>query len=260
MLLWGIGVSASYDNHFDQNKKWDFARYFFGRFADALIFYSDYPISKYLSRGFKQERLFVAHNTTAVSQDICLTAEKNSFLFVGTLYAEKGLAALLRAYQQAAMSEPDMPVLYIIGDGPEKGNIEKLIRELGLAGKVFLKGAIYDMEALKPYYETALACVSPNQAGLSVLTSMGHGVPFVTEKNAITGGEIFNLRHMATGFIYEGGAGALAKTLSWIVNNKLATNDIGRNARDFYVNNRTPEHMAAALADAIESAVRQNQA
>ena len=47
-VAWGIGVSASYNKNYDSDNSYEWFRYFIFRRADANIFYSDYPISKYL--------------------------------------------------------------------------------------------------------------------------------------------------------------------------------------------------------------------
>ena len=91
LILWGIGVRASYENTFDAKTKMDIIRFFFTRKADALLFYSSYPIKKYVNQGFAEEKLFVANNTV----DAPFTAEKtftrNQLLFIGTLYKAKGM-------------------------------------------------------------------------------------------------------------------------------------------------------------------------
>ena len=43
------------------------------------------------------------------------------------------------------------------------------------------------------FYNRAIMSISLNQAGLSVLNSFAHGVPFVTMNNAASGGEKFNI-------------------------------------------------------------------
>jgi glycosyltransferase involved in cell wall biosynthesis len=258
LTYWGIGVSASYKNRFDENKRWDCLRFFFGRKSDSIVFYSDYPVKKYVKAGFDRNKLFVANNTTNVSDNLNPNVKKESFLFVGTLYKQKGLEVLLSAYcALEGISRTDLPVLNIVGEGPERQFIEQWISENGMNDKVFLHGAIYDTEILRTFYEGAMVCISPNQAGLSVLTSMGYATAFVTEKNAITGGEIFNIENMINGIIYEGGAGELTATLQWIINNKEKVVEMGKMAKQHYDQSRTPQLMANSLMDAVKYALKE---
>src|SRR5690606_28214771 len=93
-ILWGIGVSASYENKLDSKTTWDRVRFFFAKKADAILFYSSYPIKKYIENGIAREKLFVANNTVAIDEHFNLAETENSktdFLFIGTLYPQKGI-------------------------------------------------------------------------------------------------------------------------------------------------------------------------
>lgn len=46
-------------------------------------------------------------------------------------------------------------------------------------------GGVYNDEELVSYFEKAIICIFPDQAGLSVLKSIGYGVPYVMHKDAI---------------------------------------------------------------------------
>jgi glycosyltransferase involved in cell wall biosynthesis len=257
LTYWGIGVTASYKNRFDQSKKWDRLRYFFAKRADSLVFYSDYPINKFVKAGFDPKKLFVANNTTNVSANKNGEVKKESFLFVGTLYKQKGIEVLLEAYKNLnGIPRHQLPLLNIIGEGPERLYIEDWIKENDMQKNVFLHGAIYDVEELRHFYEKSIACISPNQAGLSVLTSMGYATVFVTEKNAITGGEIFNIKDKVNGIIYSGGVNELQEKLIWIITNKEKAIEMGKNAGEHYYKNRMPEHMANSLVDAVNCALK----
>ncbi|MFB6457668.1 glycosyltransferase family 4 protein [Chitinophaga sp. Hz27] len=250
LIYWGIGVSASYKNKFDENKRWDFLRYYFMRKADALVFYSNYPVEKYAQKGFSKESLFVAHNTVAVNPTIKDTPTKDSILFVGTLYKEKGISELLEAYQEAFNKSTNLPILNIIGGGDELENISNWVKENRLENQIKLLGPIYDNTVLESYFMRAFACISPSQAGLSVLTSMAYGVPFITRHDAITGGERLNIDNNKTGILYREYQD-LVQILSDIKDNGKKYITMGESAKEFYYNNRTPEHMVAGFVDAI---------
>lgn len=250
-INWGIGVSASYNKKFDENKKFDFVRHFIYKMSDASIFYSDYPISKYLSAGFDKSSLFIANNTTAVSYNENIEYEKNSILFIGTLYRAKKIYDLLEAYKEASSELKNIVPLNIIGDGDEYNNIKQWINDNGFEKCIKLVGPLFDQEKLEAYFRRAYACISPGQAGLSVLTSMGYGTPFVTQRDAITGGEIFNIDNGKTGVLYNESK-ELKDIILDISNCPSKYLEMGKEARSYYVANRSPEQMADSIIEAIE--------
>lgn len=253
-ILWGIGVSASYSNKLDSKSTWDKVRFFFAKKADAILFYSDYPIKKYVANGIDAHKLFVANNTVAIDEQFSLVdvnQDKSDFLFIGTLYAQKGIDVLLEAYIELAQAV-SLPVLHIIGAGPMEPVLKNMIEKNNLQEKVLLHGAIYDAKVLVNYFSKSLVCISPTQAGLSVLMSMGYGVPFLTCSGAITGGEIFNIKDGENGILFDGTNKGLQNKMEWVIQNKEQMIKMGRAAKQHYDNSRKPVDMANAIKDAIE--------
>lgn len=250
-IFWSIGVSASYNKKFDQDNKLDFIRNFIFKFADGIIFYSDYPVNKYIKNRFNPKSLFVANNTTEVSFNEKLSFEKNSILFIGTLYRQKRIYELLESYKKASSIIENIMPLIIIGDGLEYNNIKKWIFDNELKTKIKLLGAIFSQKELEQYFRKAYACISPGQAGLSVLTSMGYGTPFITRKDAITGGEIFNIKNNINGILYNNDD-ELTDIIIEINYNNLKYLDLGIKAREFYIENRLPIHMVKGFSSAIK--------
>lgn len=252
VIFWSLGVSASYNSGFDERSTWDKARAFFYSKADALAFYTDYPIKKYIKMGIPKEKMFEAPNTVEV-HPIKEKIVKNTILFIGTLYRAKGIQTLLEAYR-SLNDDYDLPLLNIIGKGPDYEFIKEWINDNALSEKIHLQGAIYDIDEKAKFFGKALACISPSQAGLSVLESMGYGVPFVTTKNAITGGEIFNVHNGIDGIIMETES-ELEGILADISKNPSKYINMGKKAQIFYNENRTPQHMADGLWNAIQYAM-----
>lgn len=250
LAFWGIGVSASYDKHFDTVTKWDNVRDFFYKKADAQIFYTDYPIEKYVRRGYQRETLFVAPNTVEV-ESFDEKAERTNLLFIGTLYAQKGIMNLLEAYRRAYDSNNNLPRLDIIGKGPDSEKVKSWIEDNGLQSNITMHGAIYDKKQKARFFEKSLACISPMQAGLAVLESIGYATAFVTTKNAITGGEIFNVENGKSGILLDD-IEQLSATILDIANNPQKYITMGQTGREHYKKCRKPSDMAQGFIDAVE--------
>ncbi len=255
-IPWGIGVPASYNVKYDSPTKSAMLFYLLAKWADASVFYSDYPRNKYIKMGVDGNKLFVAHNTVEIydMEDNIIKSERNNLLFVGSLYKQKGIGLLLEAYLQASNNNPNLLPLYIIGGGEEYDNISRWISDNKLNQKVHLEGAIYDEKKLASYFMSARACVSPNQAGLSVQKSMGYGVPFVTKEDAITGGEIFDVVDGDTGVLYRNDS-QLVDIILDISNNPDKYSKMGIHGRKFYKDYRTVDLMAQGAINAINYVV-----
>lgn len=243
-----IGVSASYDKGFDEHKEWDRIRKFFYSKAAALAFYTDYPIAKYEALGVPREKMFVAPNTVAVSP-IVDSVKKNTIIVIGTLYRQKGIQSLLDVYKELRFT-CKLPLLNIIGKGPDYDFINQWIIDNNMQDLIVLRGAIYDIKEKAKYFAQALACISPKQAGLTVLESMGYGVPFVSTRNAVTGGELQNVHNGIDGVVMDSETD-LVGVIRDISTNPDKYIAMGERAKEFYDNNRTPVHMAQGLYDAV---------
>ena len=246
-----LGVSASYSKGYDQHKKWDKIRAFFYKRASALAFYTDYPLEKYEKLGIPRERMFVAPNTVSVAPSQ-ITAKKDSILMIGTLYREKGVQLLLDAYF-SLRDKICLPHLYIVGNGPDYEIIKDWVISNKMTDIIHLEGAVYSVSEKAKYFARAIACISPKQAGLTVLESMGYGVPFVTSSAAITGGEILNIHNGEDGVILNDEKD-LVKVVEDIAVNPTKYFLMGQKAKNFYDNNRTIDHMANGLWQAIQYA------
>lgn len=250
IILWGIGVRASYNSNYGEKNNWDKVRYYLMRKADAVLFYSSDPIKKYLAEGFQKEKLRVANNTVLVD-NINTNLKRETLMFIGTLYKQKRIYELLDSYLEAKKENENVPNLEIIGDGDEYHNIKSWLQKNGLENNVFLRGKIFDETILRDYFSAALACISPGQAGLSVLKSMGYGVPYISKEKAITGGEIFNIEHNISGILYQNDS-QLKDIILDITTNKAKYIEMGIRAKKHYEEFRKPADMANGIIEAIE--------
>lgn len=252
LLFWGIGVSS--DGGYDMDKRFDWLRFAIARRADGLIFYSDYPVKKYHKKGgIPITKMTVAHNTISIHQkEYNPKLNRDRFLFVGTLYKSKKIFELLDAYKLAHSQTNNLPELDIIGNGSEFDNIKSWANKENLTDKIHLHGSITGDDNLLPFFERAIACISPGQAGLSVLTSLAFGVPFITRNDSITGGERFNVRHQKTGFLYDS-MEELSDLLVRLHFNRSEANQMGHVAHKFYAEHRTMPQMVKSFEKIIKN-------
>lgn len=256
LISWDIGLHVSYNKKYNLTKDPDLKDRIFQSIqdhCDACIFYMPQPIEYWKKYSKIDERkYFVAHNTVKVAEFEKLQPieKRDKFLFVGTLYQQKGLGELIEAYAKAKESCNNLPKLYIVGKGPERDIIDSLIKEKGLEEAVVMTGAIYEEDVLKEFFLTSLLCISPKQAGLSVQKSMGYGVPFVTRPDAITGGERLDIIDKENGYFYET-VEELTTILVKAVKNPVEIENMSNNARNYYLKYASPEKMAQGALDAI---------
>ena len=255
LIPWTIGIRASYKRLYSLTKKKGIIDLIYGMLLnrfDSVIFYMQQPIP-FWQRIINEEKIFVAHNTVDVL-DIGPRQLNhiNSILFIGSLYKEKMIYELIEAYILAKknINAKDFFTLNIVGKGEEYSNIKLFIKEKKLTNSIFLLGPIYDEVQISKLFTKSLLCISPNQAGLSVLKSMGYGVPFVTRENAITGGERLNIINNFNGILYNSQA-ELVDIISNSFLNKQEYIEMGRNAKEYYMSNATPKHMVNGFIEAI---------
>lgn len=255
LVTWCLGVHASYTRPYDLSKDPDIQDRIFEEIqvhADACVVYMPEPIEYWKKyRKIDEKKFFVAHNTVSVlPYNSSKITPRNIILFVGTLYKQKGIGELLESYAKAKERVSALPKVKIVGKGPEKDDIESRVRQLNLEDDVELTGAIYEEEKLKDYFVQSVICVSPKQAGLTVLKSLGYGVPFVTRTDAITGGEKTNVIPGKTGFLYKT-EDELIDIICDTATNPQKFAAMSETAMNYYNTEASPERMAQGVVDAI---------
>lgn len=116
-----------------------------------------------------------------------------NLIHIGRLVPWKKTDLLLRAVCILTKEFPDIN-LVIIGDGPQKKELEKLTKELGIEMNVQFAGAIYDSKELGKFLLNADIYVLAGMGGLSINEAMAFGKPVIcsvcdgTEKDLVRDG------------------------------------------------------------------------
>ncbi len=254
VVSWGIGFRCSYTHPYETKRKHSLLDKVYQMLlskCDANIFYMEKSKEFWSGTKLGMENVFVAPNTTDVIDIPFVPEKKKDFLFVGTLYKGKGLDILLETFKQFKETCSSNTSLFIVGGGELEDELKKYVGENELEESVIFTGPIYEESVIAKYFQRSLLCFSPTQAGLSVPKSLGYGVPFVTRKNAITGGELYHITDDFNGILYTDNA-ELKEIMLDAVSNRSKYIDMGRNAKDYYDNNATVYHKAKGAMDAFD--------
>jgi glycosyltransferase involved in cell wall biosynthesis len=188
-----------------------------------------------LAAGFAADRIIRIPNGIDVSRfrprdPVVFLAQGTgpTLLFVGRLHAQKNLQVLLRAAAELSSLWPNLRVV-LVGDGPERGRLEGLTRDLGLEERVRFAGEVPDV---LPFLHAADLFVHPSRAeGMpgALLEAMACGLPCVATR---IGGTVDIITDGEDGILIPPGddrllAGAIGRLLGDLV---LARR-LGRQAR-----------------------------
>ena len=158
------------------------SRFQFLRSLDGMIAYSQRGAEEYSRLGLPPERVFVAPNAAAprprhpIPERPALF-EMATLLFVGRLQKRKRLDLLLQAC--AGLPTALQPQVWIVGDGPERQDLEAMSAKVYPQAKFF--GAQHG-EDLASLFATADLFVLPGTGGLAVQEAMAYGLPVIVAR------------------------------------------------------------------------------
>lgn len=178
-ILWGHAWPVS-----GQYSRTEIIRNIMRIMADIVITYTPKQAQD-LQEKMKKKKILVASNALYFKKEMCVfeSQDINDIIYVGRLTHRKKPLILLKAFHRIIKELPEKTKLVIIGDGPERNKLVKLVDKFRLNDRVNVLGHVGDYEILAEYYKHALFSVSPGYVGLSITQSFGFGVPMlISEK------------------------------------------------------------------------------
>jgi glycosyltransferase involved in cell wall biosynthesis len=118
------------------------------------------------------------------------SGEKSDVIFVGRLIKDKNVDVLIEAISLIKMEMPDIRCV-IVGDGPERGKLIKLAKELRVEDNVKFTGFLENYDDVIAYMKSSKVFVLPSTRegfGIVALEANACGLPVVTvnhEGNAV---------------------------------------------------------------------------
>jgi glycosyltransferase involved in cell wall biosynthesis len=170
-------------------------------------------------------------------------------LCVCRLYARKDVASLVQAAAAVRDMVPAARFL-IVGDGPERGRIARLIRRLRLDGVVELRGQVTFEELVASYAACDVFCLPSRQEGFGIvfLEALAAGAPVVACRG--TGAEDL-IRSSGAGLLVpKGDPDALAAALLELLRDPQRRRRLGA-AGPAAARRYAPEPIAHRLLEAL---------
>ncbi|HEX3376644.1 MAG TPA: glycosyltransferase family 4 protein [Candidatus Acidoferrales bacterium] len=215
-----------------------------------FIALTDFAREKFITSGFSDDQFVVKPNFADPDP-----GERFGFgeyaVFVGRLHESKGVRVLLDAWK-------NLPVLYplqIVGEGPERQELEAYAREAQLLGVVF-RGRLSRAEtinAVKGARFLVVPSVWYEGFPMCIVESFACGTPVVCSR---LGGPSEIVEDHVTGLHFNAGdAQDLARTVQWAWNHPAQLVKMGHAARGKYEAAYTPDQNYGLLMGIYEKAL-----
>ena len=169
---------------------------------------------KVIYNGLDVARLVPERKPEEVRNSLGIGPSRRVIAVVGRLHRVKGHIFLLRAATMIVRHHPDA-VFLLVGEGPERSNIEKSIKELNLEDHVIMTGFYPRISELYPIMEILCLPSLMEGMGLVILEAMYCGVPVVATE---VGGIPEVIRDGDSGLLVApGDSPALATAITWLL-------------------------------------------
>ncbi|BAN23388.1 glycosyltransferase family 4 protein [Caballeronia insecticola] len=217
------------------------------RAGDRMVAVSRAVADDLAARGIGPERMSIVLNGAVGAPRLVLRPAARpvrlkhpNIVCVAGMYRRKGIADLLHAFalvrEQAAHERvsqaevPSEPQLYLIGDGPDRGLMEALAADLGIAEAVHFTGFVADA---RPYFAGAdvfallshqdpspLVIAEAREAGCAIVATRVGGIPEMLDEGA------------AGVLVPAGDAAQAAAKLRWLLFDSDARGQYAARARE----------------------------
>ena len=188
--------------------------------------------------------------------------DENAFVVgsIGRLSHEKSPDILVRSF--AALSHrlqqenyPDPIQLCIVGDGPEKEELQQLVKDLGIAAQVFFFSGTLNPFPYYPLFDTfVLSSQTEGGAALVLLEAMSFGVPVITTHDRPTHEQI---THGVDGYyVPVNDVTAIANHLHTLATDKTKRHTIGDTGKKLVEQRYSATVMAQQYLDIFKSAAQ----
>jgi glycosyltransferase involved in cell wall biosynthesis len=162
---------------------------------------------------------------------------------IARMSAVKKHALLLGAASRLVSRYPGIQ-LFLVGDGPQRPQLEKMSREMRLTSQIKFLGERLDLENVLANLDISVLATSSESCPNALTESMAAGLPVVATR---VGGISELISHGQTGLLVPADdVVGLAEALEFLADNPQECERLGRNGREFALQHFRLEHVRDA--------------
>ncbi|MFC1969669.1 glycosyltransferase family 4 protein [Chloroflexota bacterium] len=183
-----------------------------------------------------------------------LLSDSKVVIYLGIMTKQRKLGMLIRAFSQVKSQVTDAKLL-MVGEGPDRANLERLARELGIAEDILFTGRVPygDVPDFVAAADVALVAVPPlsfykTGSPLKLFEYMAMAKPVVATEEIPEHKEV--LEQSGGGILAPTTPEAFASAMVKLLGSPEMAAEMGRNGRDWVVQNRSNEILARQLEKA----------
>jgi len=218
-------IIAEHSNfYFVTSKAWRLLRRIIYPFSNALIVLTEHDREKY----DYHSNVHVIPNPLVLEHNHKNIQRQKMILAVGRLDTNKGFDQLLKAFSQLNAKEWHVVIL---GEGPERSNLEKKILEYNLEKNVFMPGRVTDVEEY--YKKASIFVLSSKSEGfpMALCEAMGYGCASVAF-DCLTGPSDI-IENKKNGILVEvGNIDKLSESIQYLIDQPKEREELGKNAKN----------------------------
>lgn len=243
---------------------------FFHRRVSACVAVSEETREEAIHFGIPSARIYLIPNGVDGNQFHPVSPEERAssrrrlglncerlVLFVGRLSPEKNPLGLLAAWSAVNPKVRESTLLAIVGDGPDRSNVQAKAKESCISGSVHLAGGRDDVDVW--YCAADVYIISSNREGLSntMIEALASGLPVISTR--VSGSSIL-LESPAAGHVVDvGDVQHLASTIELFLQDKTLITRFGANARLTFESHFSLETTTSNMLLLYESLLNRNK-
>lgn len=190
-----------------------------------------------------------------LSPDPLIGKEGFTLINVARLDWKKNHACLLRAVAQARRKVPDL-YLWLLGDGPERENLQRLACKLNIQSCVQFAGQRRDVGDWLAQADLFVLSSFTEGLPVSLMEAMASGLPFIVTD---VGDMPEIARSSGAGTVVESDhPEELAEAIVQAASQREELVETGRRARKYYEEHFTPSQMVASYTRLYQDCIRRN--